>query len=87
MNLSVEILPSAQVEEGQNVTICSRAVAVPAPSATLLRLRDRVELQSSDGIFNLVHLSPADAGLYLLHVTNELGQQSLNFSLSVQGKY
>ncbi|XP_055738628.1 vascular cell adhesion protein 1-like [Salvelinus fontinalis] len=82
-NLSVEVFPSAEFEKGQNVTIRSWAVGVPAPSATLVRLRDGVELHSSDGTFHLVHLGPEHAGLYLLNVTNVVGHQSLSFSLSV----
>ncbi|KAK6302316.1 hypothetical protein J4Q44_G00266710 [Coregonus suidteri] len=85
-NLSVEVFPSAEFEEGQNVTIWSQAVGVPAPSATLMRLRDGVELHSSDGTFHLVHLGPEHAGLYLLNVTNVVGHQSLSFSLSIQDK-
>ncbi|XP_052319327.1 vascular cell adhesion protein 1 [Oncorhynchus keta] len=82
-NLSMEVFPSAEFEKGQNVTIWSWAVGVPAPSATLVRLRDGVELHSSDGTFHLVHLGPEHAGLYLLNVTNVVGHQSLSFSLSV----
>ncbi|XP_070305147.1 vascular cell adhesion protein 1 [Salvelinus sp. IW2-2015] len=82
-NLSMELFPSAEFEKGQNVTIRSWAVGVPAPSATLVRLRDGVELHSSDGTFHLVHLGPEHAGLYLLNVTNVVGHQSLSFSLSV----
>ncbi|XP_021445696.2 vascular cell adhesion protein 1 [Oncorhynchus mykiss] len=82
-NLSVEVFPSAEFEKGQNVTIWSWAVGVPAPSATLVRLRDGVEMHSSDGTFHLVHLGPEHAGLYLLNVTNVVGHQSLSFSLSV----
>ncbi|XP_041752848.1 vascular cell adhesion protein 1 [Coregonus clupeaformis] len=85
-NLSVEVFPSAEFEEGQNVTIWSQAVGVPAPLATLMRLRDGVELHSSDGTFHLVHLGPEHAGLYLLNVTNVVGHQSLSFSLSIQDK-
>ena len=58
-------------------------MGVPAPSATLVRLRDGVEMHSSDGTFHLVHLGPEHAGLYLLNVTNVVGHQSLSFSLSV----
>ncbi|XP_029480097.1 vascular cell adhesion protein 1 isoform X2 [Oncorhynchus nerka] len=82
-NLSVEVFPSAEFEKGQNVTIWSWAVGVPTPSTTLVRLRDGVELHSSDGTFHLVHLGPEHAGLYLLNVTNVVGHQSLSFSLSV----
>eukprot|EP00063_Salmo_salar_P069990 XP_014044825.1 PREDICTED: vascular cell adhesion protein 1-like isoform X1 [Salmo salar] len=81
-NLSVEVFPSAEFEKGQNVTIRSWAVGVPTPSATLVRLRDGVELHSSDGTFHLVHLGPEHAGLYLLNVTNVVGHQSLDKSVN-----
>uniref|UniRef100_A0A4W5RKH1 Ig-like domain-containing protein n=1 Tax=Hucho hucho TaxID=62062 RepID=A0A4W5RKH1_9TELE len=83
-NLSVEVFPAAEFEKGQNVTIQSWAMGVPAPSTTLVRLRDGVELHSSDGTFHLVHLGPEHVGLYLLNVTNVVGHQSLSFSLSMR---
>ncbi|KAJ8011179.1 hypothetical protein DPEC_G00055480 [Dallia pectoralis] len=84
--LSMEVLPSMEVEEGQNVSLWFQAAGVPTPSFTLIRLLDNVELHSPNGTFNLIDVGPEQAGQYLLNLTNELGHLSRHFSLSVYSK-
>ncbi|KAJ8383342.1 hypothetical protein AAFF_G00222020 [Aldrovandia affinis] len=82
-NTTVTALPSWQVQEGQNVTVSWQTVSFPPASAVLRKESGGGELHSQDGTFRLLHLTPADDGLYQLNVSNPLGYHTELLTLSV----
>ncbi|KAL4656106.1 vascular cell adhesion protein 1-like [Arapaima gigas] len=86
-NTTVQVTPSWNVFQGQDVTVSCSTVSFPAAKAILRRLSDGNELSSPDCVFRLLNVTPGDAGSYQLSVSNELGQETEHFNLSVVEKY
>ncbi|KAG1945799.1 vascular cell adhesion protein 1b [Pimephales promelas] len=82
-NTTVEIFPSTDVQEGQNITICCRSVSFPPPAVFLSKLNSETNIYSLDGIFLLINLTPNDTGLYQVNVTNDLGYETEIFNINV----
>lgn len=82
----MEVFPSTDVQEGQNITICCRSVSFPPPVVVLSKLDSETIIYSFDGIFLLINLTLNDTGLYQVNVTNDLGYETEIFSINVIGE-
>ncbi|RXN20466.1 vascular cell adhesion 1-like protein [Labeo rohita] len=82
-NTTVDIFPSTDVQEGQNITICCRSVSFPPPAVVLSKLDSEKNVYSLDGVFLLINLTPNDTGLYQINVTNDLGYETETFTINV----
>lgn len=82
----MEIFPSTDVQEGQNITICCHSVSFPPPTVVLSKLDSEKNVYSLDGVFLLINLTPNDTGLYQINVTNDLGYETEIFNISVMGE-
>ncbi|XP_043079141.1 vascular cell adhesion protein 1b isoform X2 [Puntigrus tetrazona] len=85
-NTTVEIFPSTDVQEGQNITICCRSVSFPPATVVLSKLDGEKNVYSLDGVFLLINLTPNDTGLYQINVTNDLGYETELFNISVMAQ-
>ncbi|XP_016137744.1 vascular cell adhesion protein 1-like [Sinocyclocheilus grahami] len=85
-NTTVEIFPSTDVQEGQNITICCRSLSFPPPTVVLSKLDSEKNVYSLDGVFLMINLTPNDTGLYQINVTNHLGYETEIFNISVMEK-
>uniref|UniRef100_A0A3B3R9H6 Ig-like domain-containing protein n=1 Tax=Paramormyrops kingsleyae TaxID=1676925 RepID=A0A3B3R9H6_9TELE len=85
-NTTVEVFPSSQVHEGQNITICCKTVSFPAARVTLRKLGGDRELYSANGTFMLQNVMATDAGSYQVNVTNDLGYETEVFTINVMGE-
>lgn len=86
----MEVLPSREVQEGEDVTVVVRAVGWPPPTSHLRKVRgeepEGVGQGSSDGSFLLRRLAAHHSGAYQVNVSNQLGYQLTAFSLRVRGQ-
>ncbi|KAJ8357697.1 hypothetical protein SKAU_G00204910 [Synaphobranchus kaupii] len=86
-NTTVTVFPSRQVQEGQNITISCRTVSFPPAHFVLTKDGSDKELVSQDGTFQLPQVTPHDAGLYQLNISNRLGSHTELLTLSVMEQY
>lgn len=86
----MEVLPSREVQEGEDVTVLVRAVGWPPPTAHLTKVvEDGPEgagLGSPDGSFLLRRVTAHHSGAYQVNVSNQMGYQLIAFSLRVRGQ-
>ncbi|XP_065101158.1 vascular cell adhesion protein 1b isoform X4 [Paramisgurnus dabryanus] len=85
-NTTVEVFPSSEVQEGQNITICCNSVSFPPPAVVLRKLDSESVIYSPDGVFQLINLTANDTGMYQVNVTNDLGYETEIFIIHVMEK-
>ncbi|XP_066537751.1 vascular cell adhesion protein 1 [Hoplias malabaricus] len=85
-NSTVEVLPSVQVMETQNISVKCRTQSFPPASITLRREADGFDgfAKFSDGVFFLTDIRSEDKGMYTVNFTNELGYEVQTFELLVK---
>ncbi|XP_075901672.1 vascular cell adhesion protein 1b isoform X2 [Nelusetta ayraudi] len=85
----VEVLPSREVQEGEDVTVLVRAVGWPPPTSHLRKVVGEgpqgAGLGLPDGSFLLRRVTAHHSGAYQVNVSNQLGYQLTAFSLRVRG--
>ncbi|XP_007663114.1 vascular cell adhesion protein 1 isoform X3 [Ornithorhynchus anatinus] len=85
-NTTILIHPSRNVNEGENVTITCKTFSHP-PAVIVLKkvdLANEVSICSKNGTFTLYHVTPNDTGVYLISVSNEVGNDSGQIEISVK---
>jgi hypothetical protein len=70
---------------GESVVITCEAIAVPLPSYTIIH--NDTEIVSTEKTYIITVLKYSHAGSYRCIATNQLGNSSKTFSLSVPGYY
>uniref|UniRef100_A0A8C4X852 Ig-like domain-containing protein n=1 Tax=Erpetoichthys calabaricus TaxID=27687 RepID=A0A8C4X852_ERPCA len=87
-NTTILVLPSAEVEEGENITISCHTIGYPRPTMTLKKMGNSASYCSSNGTFELYFLTEDDTGLYELNITNDVGYevQTFNITPRVEGQ-
>ncbi|KAM9003467.1 vascular cell adhesion protein 1 isoform X2 [Sarcophilus harrisii] len=84
-NTTISIHPSRTVLEGENVTITCKTFSHP-PAVIVLKKIDmdnEVTMCSKNGTFTLYHVTPDDTGVYIIDVSNEVGNDSGQIEISV----
>ncbi|XP_074118911.1 LOW QUALITY PROTEIN: vascular cell adhesion protein 1 [Sminthopsis crassicaudata] len=84
-NTTISIHPSRTVLEGENVTITCKTFSHP-PAVIVLKKIDvdnEVTMCSNNGTFTLYHVTPDDTGVYIIDVSNEVGNDSGQIEISV----
>uniref|UniRef100_A0A4X2JYD8 Vascular cell adhesion molecule 1 n=1 Tax=Vombatus ursinus TaxID=29139 RepID=A0A4X2JYD8_VOMUR len=84
-NTTISIHPSRTVLEGENVTITCKTFSHP-PAVIVLKKVDvdnEVTMCSKNGTFTLYHVTPDDTGVYIINVSNEVGNDSGQIEISV----
>lgn len=85
----MEVLPSREVQEGEDVTVLVRAVGWPPPTAHLRKVgggeTEWAGHDSSDSSFLLRRVAARHSGAYQVNVSNQLGYQLTTFTLRVRG--
>ncbi|XP_072500241.1 vascular cell adhesion protein 1 isoform X2 [Notamacropus eugenii] len=84
-NTTISIHPSRTVLEGENVTITCKTFSHP-PAVIVLKKVDvdnEVTMCSKNGTFTLYHVTPDDTGVYIIDVSNEVGNDSGQIEISV----
>ncbi|XP_044531430.1 vascular cell adhesion protein 1 [Gracilinanus agilis] len=84
-NTTILIHPSRTVHEGENVTITCKTFSHP-PAVIVLKKVDvdnEVTMCSKNGTFTLYHVTPDDTGVYVIDVSNEVGNDSGQIEISV----
>ncbi|NXX92863.1 VCAM1 protein, partial [Centropus bengalensis] len=87
-NITVLVYPSANVKEGENVTITCSTYSNPPSQMVLKKVHQEKEiiLPSLNGTFILYNVTKNDAGRYLLDVFNEVGNNIKEIEIAVVGR-
>ncbi|XP_053929341.1 vascular cell adhesion protein 1 isoform X2 [Cuculus canorus] len=87
-NITVLVYPSANVKEGENVTITCSTYSNPPSQMVLKKVHQEKEiiLPSVNGTFILYNVTKKDTGRYLLDVFNEVGSNIKVIEIAVVGR-